>query len=230
MSYILEALKKADQQRELGKVPGIDTGHDTGKRARGRYWLWLIVVVLLMNALVLTVLFWPAETVDIGSDPLIAAAPEVEAYAPVRPIEPPPPRPAQRILKPIPAPASVVQPEIDPDAARLALARSLLPATEDGLPVVPQPPPEPVTQTPPAASRNLPVWPQIPQSLFGQLSGGLHLDVHVYANVPQNRFVLINMRKYYEGERLQEGPVLDEITPEGVILSLRGQRFRVQAQ
>jgi len=54
--------------------------------------------------------------------------------------------------------------------------------------------------------------------------------VHVFSDQPQKSFVLINMRKYREGEKLQEGPQLDEITPEGVILSFSGQRFRLQAQ
>jgi general secretion pathway protein B len=62
------------------------------------------------------------------------------------------------------------------------------------------------------------------------LNGSLRLDVHVFSEQPAERFVFVNMQKYREGERLQEGPQLDEITPDGVILSLGGQRFRVQAQ
>ncbi|MEN8763519.1 MAG: general secretion pathway protein GspB [Thiogranum sp.] len=81
-----------------------------------------------------------------------------------------------------------------------------------------------------AAIPALPVWPQIPSHLFQQLNGSLRLDVHVFSDQPQKSFVLINMRKYREGEKLQEGPQLDEITAEGVILSFNGQRFRLQAQ
>jgi general secretion pathway protein B len=77
---------------------------------------------------------------------------------------------------------------------------------------------------------NLPVWPQVSDQLFREINSALHLDVHVYSNQPTERFVLINMRKYSEGGRLQEGPVVDAITPDGVILSFRGQRFRMQSQ
>jgi len=88
--------------------------------------------------------------------------------------------------------------------------------------------------TAPAASagvnNNLPVWPQISSQLLSELSGSLHLDVHVYSHDPAERFVLINMRKYRTGEKLQEGPVVDDITPDSVILSLHGQRFRMQSQ
>ncbi len=67
-------------------------------------------------------------------------------------------------------------------------------------------------------------------SIFQRLSGGLRLDVHVYSDKPRDRFVLINLQKYHEGEQLQEGPVLDEITVDGVVLSLQGQQFLVRSQ
>lgn len=55
----------------------------------------------------------------------------------------------------------------------------------------------------------------------------LHIDVHVYNEVPQRRFVLINSRKYKEGERLTEGPLLEEIRRDGLVMYYRGQRFLV---
>jgi general secretion pathway protein B len=252
MSYILEALKKADQQRELGKVPGIDASHESGKTTASRA-PWIIAAVLLMNVVVLlAVLLWPEDRDDNDSASNVAAGPPERPVAVQRDIAPAPttvtpqqrPRTLKPIPRPVPEPARVVQSEpesvpreIDPDAARLALARSLLPPGAEDEPVVAtQPEPvesfaeQPVRQITQPAEPELPVWPRISQNLFNQLSGGLRLDVHVFTDEPQGRFVLINMRKYYEGQRLQEGPVLDEITPEGVILSFRGQRFRVRAQ
>ena len=45
------------------------------------------------------------------------------------------------------------------------------------------------------------------------------VNVHVYDNNPQNRFVLINMSKYKEGDRLPGGgPLIAAITPEGVVV------------
>lgn len=58
----------------------------------------------------------------------------------------------------------------------------------------------------------------------------LSLDVHVYAAANTSRFVLINMKKYHEGEKLAEGPQLVEITPDGVIMSYQGQQFRIARQ
>jgi len=36
---------------------------------------------------------------------------------------------------------------------------------------------------------------------------------------------VINGRKYREGAQLTEGPRLESITPEGVVLASQGQRF-----
>ncbi len=58
----------------------------------------------------------------------------------------------------------------------------------------------------------------------------LHLDVHVYATNPSDRFVYINMRKYHEGATLQEGPVLERIRRDGVILNFQGLRFVLPRQ
>ena len=58
----------------------------------------------------------------------------------------------------------------------------------------------------------------------------LHLDVHVYATKPAERFVYINMRKYHEGQPLAEGPVLERIRRDGVVLNYHGLRFVLPRQ
>ena len=53
----------------------------------------------------------------------------------------------------------------------------------------------------------------------------LHLDIHVFSDNPGERFVFINMAKHREGSRLEEGPLVSEITPDGVILDYQGMTF-----
>lgn len=53
----------------------------------------------------------------------------------------------------------------------------------------------------------------------------LRLDLHVYAANAADRFVFINMRKLREGESLPEGVRVEQINPTGAELSYRGQRF-----
>lgn len=217
MSYILEALRKAEQQRELGRVPGIASDHDATSAGRQRWWLWALV--LAVNAAVLAaVFFW----IDIKTEQPLPAVAEVPADVPAPEV----PRPL--VHQPIeqaqaPEPVSRAMTTHEPVTANAPEAPVH--------PIMDQPPPQ---QRPPSEAPSqplaLPVWPQIPGHVFEQLNSSLHLDVHVYSDQPQDRFVLLNLRKYHEGDELQEGPRLDEITPEGVILSFRGERFRVQRQ
>ena len=56
----------------------------------------------------------------------------------------------------------------------------------------------------------------------------LRLDLHVFAANPAERFVFINMRKLREGEMLPEGVRVDSITPTGAQLSYRGTHFSIE--
>ena len=88
MSYILEALRKADQERSAGSVPDLEAVHETSTpRSGSSRWVWVLAVILAVNALVLAVLLYdrgdePAPVVE-GSQP-----PEKKALR-----EPPPPPP-----------------------------------------------------------------------------------------------------------------------------------------
>ena len=261
MSYILEALKKSEQQRELGRVPGITSVHENTAKSVSGKWLWLIVAILLLNAGLLVLLLWPdsepepvitsapiREPVQLRRDrpavaPLVSQPPVLENPAPRVPqaarIAPLPAAPAaapvktETTAKPVlqePAMAAAVlpaQPQAEqPQAAQPQAEQPQAEQPQAEQPQAEQPPRPAVKADAPA----LPVWPQIPTHLFQQLSGNLRLDVHVFSDQPQKRFVLINMKKYKQGEKLQEGPQLDEITLEGAILSFHGQRFRLQAQ
>jgi general secretion pathway protein B len=58
----------------------------------------------------------------------------------------------------------------------------------------------------------------------------MHLDIHVFSARPADRFVFVNMQKYTEGQALKEGPTLERITQDGAILNHRGMRFLLPRQ
>jgi general secretion pathway protein B len=90
--------------------------------------------------------------------------------------------------------------------------------------------PDPVlTDSDPADNEVLPSINEINVAGRPALSD-LHLDVHVYATKPSDRFVYINMRKYREGATLAEGPVLERIRRDGVVLNYQGLRFVLPRQ
>jgi len=232
MSYILEALKKAEHQREIGRVPHIDSEHEPATAGVSSRWGMIVVLILLINAGLLLVLFWPNGSPGVPEPVAQRTDPSGTAPSSVAPTSAPHPREATPTNSYMPVPAPI--PETPQQAAPVPIPRSA--AIQPTIPPVtahvsppPRPAPVPVT-APPQYARQLPVWPQVPVSIFQRLSGGLRLDVHVYSDKPRDRFVLINLQKYHEGEQLQEGPVVDEITVDGVVLSLQGQQFLVRSQ
>lgn len=67
---------------------------------------------------------------------------------------------------------------------------------------------------------------ELPASLKNALPP-IRITSHLYRG--DSRLVSINGKIMSEGVNMDEGLFLDEITPEGVILSFRGHRFRVKA-
>ncbi len=137
-------------------------------------------------------------------------------------------------VDPAPSEAVPVEPEVVPQetATEPSFEDRVAEAKEN------QPPPEAVTEeiAAPAARSAAPaiVAPPPGQQLVTldelRLAGAtqlpeLHLDIHVYADAAAERFVFINMNKHREGSRLDEGPVVFQITPEGVVLQHQGRTF-----
>ena len=57
-----------------------------------------------------------------------------------------------------------------------------------------------------------------------------NLSLHVYDRNPGARFMFVNCTRATEGDTLPNGLRVDEITPEGAVLSFRGSRFLVPIQ
>ncbi|NND65599.1 MAG: general secretion pathway protein GspB [Gammaproteobacteria bacterium] len=53
----------------------------------------------------------------------------------------------------------------------------------------------------------------------------LKIELHLYADDRARRFAFINKQKYREGESIEQGLVVESITPQGVIINQNGRRF-----
>jgi general secretion pathway protein B len=58
----------------------------------------------------------------------------------------------------------------------------------------------------------------------------LHMDLHSYAPDPSKRFVLVNMRRLYEGQSTAEGVKVESITNDSAIMSYNGTRFVLDSE
>jgi general secretion pathway protein B len=219
MSFILDALKKSEIERQRQSVPGLMDTRVARRRNRLPGWAIALGVLLAINLLVLTFTLTrksaPPAPVARPADP--AMAPNADAPPPVpqhfSPLDP----------APVYAPEIPVAAPVNPVAMEPAPLRSVAHRVHRSDPLLTDP------DAGPQIEELLPSINEI--SLTGsQALPELHLDVHVYATKPSERFVYINMRKYHEGATLQEGPALERIRRDGVVLNYQGLRFVLPRQ
>ena len=224
MSFILDALKKSEIERQRQSMPGLMDAPTSMRRGRLPLWAVLLGCLLAVNIVVLVVVLIR------GGAPSAASAARRDTPADIKP------PPVDAHFSPLNA-APVYAPEIpvppaeassnESSAAALiaphAMAQRAAPHT------LRRPDPVLIDEEP---ADNEEVLPTINETnLTGaQALPELHLDVHVYATKPADRFVYINMRKYHEGNTLQEGPVLEKIRRDGAVLNYQGLRFVLPRQ
>lgn len=116
---------------------------------------------------------------------------------------------------------AVTEPEaiVGPELPREETAPAPMEVTPESAPVAELPPS--VMAGPP------PRWSELPADLRQRITPP-PLEVHVYSENPARRFVMIRGRQYREGDPLPDQLRLDEITPQGVILSWHGESFRLE--
>jgi len=216
MSYILEALKKSEQERQIGHVPDISMVQETPRPVVSRWPRWLLIA-LIVNVLILAVIVWRPWDMR-------TAQPVSQAVAP----GPTPTSELPAETQPIVERSPVVEPVSEPAAEHSAPQVAELPAPVSQMPL---PPPAPIYTPEPVRIETEPVLPPRWQDLPFEERNNLpapRIDVHVFAREPARRFVLINLRKYQEGDTVDEGATIESILADGIVLSYQGQRYRVE--
>lgn len=236
MSLILEALKKSERQRRLGKVPTLAT--PTAPLRRRRRLPLLIVLLVLLAAVAWWVLRdmslplpWPATTsqeqtpatVPLDDDADRNDDAVVEMETPIVTQPPPPAAPPQ--TQPEAATPQPVQPPVAPQPVQDAAPA---PAETPPTPAPAPPPPtaaapQPTTPAPAPAPAVQLIW-ELPYSVRRDLPE-VHLTMHVYADHPADRMAIINGERRGEGDEVAEGLILREIRSDGLLLEFRGQTF-----
>jgi general secretion pathway protein B len=253
MSYILDALKKADRERSLAKVPTLTTVHVPLVAAGRRIVVWVVVGVVLVGG---GAFLWAVRPSPPAGPPPVAdsragsgaalpvgvagpapvASPEPIAAVPPGPPSVPevPTTPANPVEVGKPrAPLAVAEPRPvrPPSSRRVLQPAGQREATPEpvGPPMPPPARPEPVLS--PSAGRPgadvavapPPVSSTGPPMLRAAL-GKMTLDVFVYTDVEADRMVVINGRRYIKGQYVDGLYLIDNITPEGVALSYQGEQ------
>lgn len=236
MSYILEALRKSDQQRQRGAAPTLHTAPPpmpVSSQSRGTRNALLAVALLGAGIL----LGWLRPWQSAPPAPATGTAPPPGAHpAPAAP--PPlvvPQAPAPRAESATPTPGPIPRPApvggIANAPRKLPLPIRIEP-TRPSLVVTPDIRKDAVTMDipPPVVPSDMkPEIKAIPQSelpaSIQQEIPAMSIALHAYTATPGDRMVMINDRMLRQGDSLAAGLRLEQITPDGLILGYKGYRF-----
>lgn len=231
MSYILDALRKADAQRQRTRLPGLQAqpapAPDEALEPVWRSPLpWALGAALL---LVMGFLAWPrtpspqaappvgtvvsapaAPVAPSAAAPVVQAPPAESAAATAIQPAPPPPRTA---AEPQPQPRVAVRSTPDREAPpRPARAPAEAPAAN--APTASAPRPAPAASAAPVTGSAAP--PGAPKLA---ITGG------VYSADAAQRLLIVGGQVFSEGSEVAPGVVLEQVRPGQAVLSYQGQRF-----
>ena len=219
MSYILDALRKSDQQRQHGAAPTLRTAQPVRHTSKpAAFWLFGVLALAMVGAGMAIGWLRPWDRVQplpptppVGAKPAATTSTETAMQTPI---------PAQSVLtQELPArESSRIQPRNSPPAAAAAKKQAAIQSAD-----------APRVDTA-SASRSAPATKVLPMSelppAIQQEIPPMSISVHAYSSRPTDRMVSINDRLLREGGTVPPGLTLDEITPDGMVFSYKGYRFR----
>lgn len=219
MSYILDALKKSEQQRQRSAAQiTLAPAPETPAPVRSRFYRNGALALSLIGAGI--ALGWlrpwqtPAPIVPTPAPPLVPMPESTPAPAARVPM----PNPVARAPAPASAVPSIAASPVAPPAvmpppppARMA------PVSEAPVPVLAEP-----QATEPAL--RVMTLSELPASVRQELPA-LAISLHAYAREPKDRIVMINNQMLRQGDQVAPGLRLEQITQDGVVLGYQGYRF-----
>ena len=236
MSYILDALKKSEQERGHGSIPSVQTIHSSSLNYNNKktYWHYFLIAAVLLNLIAILYFVFdkenktPAEDVAMAKETLKGDVPDsLPAPAPALSTTPTEEHIQSNTVSITPG-ISSMQHGIDnePVEANTAkLAQPHLPETIESKPGN--------INERPSISSNKPVLTgnenivelyDLPVSIKQKLPS-IVISAHVYSSNPLQRSIVINNNFLEEGEYVLDDLVLYEITRDGAIFSYHDTLF-----
>jgi len=220
MSYILEALRRSERERQRMALPSIHTSHaiqhEDVPHAPPGLLKWM-AIILVAGAAITAVILWsrghPTPPADQVREPAMAKS-----------ATPAPRTTPSRAPEPLSSP--LTEQSINP-AAR---TNTTMPQRSVGSQQVEAPRqttlvPQETTSAVPAKQEILAIS-QLSENLQNILPS-INIAGHIYADVPASRMVMINGQITHEGDAISPGLTLEAITPDGIILMFQGIRFHM---
>jgi len=201
MSYILDALKKSDQERKQGDVPNLQTVHLAVVPEQKSAWpMYALILFLLMSlAFVIGVLISEKNELGLMDEKNMPQLPVASVQIEAKAVE-------EKKIVPVEFESAVRQEktEITPALPGVNQSKSL-------------------QDTEVSEIAYLHELHDYQQQLIPEMS----FAGHVYSSAATSRSVIINGRDMSEGESLMQGLVVEKITSNGVVFRFNDLLFRV---
>ena len=248
MSYLVDALKKAERERHRHQAATVESLSATevsdAGRDGGRVMRWVVMILVVCNAALLVYLFRPvagpfdtesaderiaAQTVASGSADTVPSAADVSEMPAPQPI------PRRRAAGEGSGADTLGgdtgrSPQQPSDMSSLRLSAGA--NSGGGRVTYSKTPLDDSASLGNAAasnrSTNAPRRSASPPAMNPSGVPEVNINGHLYSSVPGRSFILVNGQRYHEGERLSAGPAVESIDVTGATLNYRGERFHVK--
>ena len=232
MSYILDALKRADAERERGQVPGLHSQSRTAppatpsETAPSPSGLALLAGASALLLLVAAATWWWLSGPDTGP---------AQASAVQTPSQPPLPQPAPPVAPqaaPVPQTPAAVLPILAPEPVVVRPAPAPAPAVANAPAAAVVTPTTASAATSPTlpitapANDNVRTFAELPPDVRAQLPQ-VNVSGSTYSSNPSHRMLIANGKVVQEGDEIAPGLKLETIGPGKAVLNHRGTRYSI---
>jgi general secretion pathway protein B len=247
MSYILDALRRADAERERGAVPNIHAqayaapSNEADTPRTTPPWLWIVLVLLAAAVLALGWKLFagdpPREQVQVAAAPAPAPAPAPAVMPSVVPSVVPPSPAASTLPPPSPVPLQPVQalPITPPAAASHAAAVVSKAASRPGARTESSPSATPAASptltaapasTPASAVERIYAVAELPEDIRRSLPA-LPIGGAMYSKNAADRMLIIGGQILHEGDTIAPDLKLEQIRLKSAVFRFKAYRYEV---
>lgn len=210
MSFILDALRKSERDRQTQQGPSVYYAVESEPQNKAPPWAVAIIVLLALLLVALVLNWFSDRSSQVQVSPATVSEPTPSRAATRQPATPVRSLSTEADAY---APPPIAPPRADPELAEAELASA-------PQPIATQPQAD---RAPTNSALSLPSLAEVEAQ--GLALPDMNLDVHVFSEDVTQRFVFLNGAKYREGETTRDGPRVVEIVAQGVVLDYQSQRF-----
>jgi general secretion pathway protein B len=244
MSYILDALRKAERERGIAQVPTLMTVHESGA-AKPHQRTWITAAILLAC---FAVLLWIVvsflrssgaspdrhindlkNAVRVKTDPESSAA-DADSTPPLGPAANPEKGASRKTRISGSTPPAEAPPALNASHPESAQDRQK-PESSAQQPSSATQPQENLKRIPPPPAQGtaIPEVSQPAEISLREAMAKMKITILLYDESRSERMVFINNQKYLEGDYIDGRYLLESITLEGAVLSYKGEQVLLRA-